>query len=66
MGDVQFDQDNANEFGSPPAYSSDSGMTAMLIKWGIVGSEQEAQYVLIGVAVVALILTFFFLKAAFF
>jgi phosphate starvation-inducible membrane PsiE len=66
MGDVQFDQDNANEFGAPPTVSSDSGMTAMLIKWGLVSTEQEAQYVLIGVAVVALVLAFFLVKSAFF
>ena len=66
MSDMQFDQDNATEFGTPPSVSSGSGMAGMLIKWGLVSSEQEAQYVLVGVAVVALVLMFFFLKAAFF
>ena len=65
MGDVQFDQDNANEFGAPPT-SAGTGMTARLIKWGFVSTEAEAQYVLIAVAVVALVLAFFLLKSAFF
>jgi len=66
MSDMQFEQDNANEFGAPPTVSSGSGMTNLLIKWGLVSSEQEAQYVLIGVAVVALVLALFFVKSAFF
>jgi hypothetical protein len=64
MGDMQFDQDNAGEFGSPPT-ASDGGITATLIKWGLVSTEQEAQYVLIGVAVVALVLAFFLVKSSF-
>ncbi len=52
MSDVQFDQDNANEFGRPPQ-SGGFDMTGKLIQWGIVSSRDEAQYVLIGIGVLA-------------
>lgn len=53
---VQFDTPG-NEFGRPPQ-ASGSDMTDTLIKWGLVGSKQEAEYVLIGVAVLAIVASF--------
>ena len=54
MSDVQFDSDNQNEFGAPPV-SSGGDFTGALIRWGLVSSRQAAEYVLVGVAVVAIV-----------
>lgn len=59
MADMQF-EDQTNEFGAPPQQSAGFDLTGKLVDWGLVSSTEEAQYVLIGVAVVA------FLAAAFF
>ncbi len=54
MSDVQFDSDQANEFGRPPQRGG-SDLTGMLIKMGIVSDRKQAEYVLIGIGVLALI-----------
>jgi hypothetical protein len=55
---IKFDTP-ADEFGRPPQQSAGSDITGKLIQWGFVSTRQEAQYALVGVAVVALILAYF-------
>ena len=54
---IKFDTP-ADEFGRPPQQSMGADITGKLIKWGFVATRQEAQYVLIGVAIVALVLAY--------
>ncbi|OGG51079.1 hypothetical protein A3C18_03710 [Candidatus Kaiserbacteria bacterium RIFCSPHIGHO2_02_FULL_54_11b] len=59
MADMQFQTDNQNEFGRPPA-SQGFDLTGMLMKWGVASSRQQAEYVLIGIAVLAIVVGVFF------
>lgn len=59
---IKFDTP-ADEFGRPPQQSMGADLTGKLIKWGFVSSRQEAQYVLGGIAVVAIILAIFLYRA---
>jgi hypothetical protein len=63
MTDLQFDN-QTNEFGRPPEASNGFDITGKLINWGFVSNRKEAEYVLIGVAVVALLAAFFFYKSS--
>ena len=58
MADVEFNEDQADEFGRPPSRSS-SDFTGKLIKWGLVSSRQEAEYVMIGIGIAVAVLAFF-------
>ncbi|MBI5644716.1 hypothetical protein HY970_01325 [Candidatus Kaiserbacteria bacterium] len=62
MSDLQFDTPD-NEFGRPPEAKPGFDITGKLVEWGLVSSRQEAQYVLIGVGVLALIAAFFFMRS---
>ncbi len=57
---VQF-QSEGNEYGPPPQQAEGFDLTGKLVQWGLVSSRQEAQYVLIGVAVLALLIAAYFL-----
>lgn len=61
---VSFQSDQPTEFGSPPDRDT-SSMTKWLIDSGIVSSESQAQSVLLGVAILALIAMGIFLYKAF-
>jgi len=63
MSDVQFDQDGSNEFGTPPS-SSGTDLTGKLIQWGIVSNRQQAEYVMIGLAVAVVIIAFFVYRSS--
>ncbi len=63
MSDVQFQSDDQSEFGSPPSRSG-TDLTGKLIKWGIVSSRQQAEYVMIGLAILIAILAFFVYRSA--
>lgn len=58
MSDVQFNEDQAEEFGRPPARSG-GDLTGKLIKWGFVSTRQEAEYVMIGIGIAVAVLAFF-------
>lgn len=54
---VQF-ENQGEEFGRPPVENG-FDITGKLVSWGLVSSRQEAQYVMITVAVLALVAAFF-------
>jgi hypothetical protein len=58
MSDVRF-ENQGQEFGRPPVESG-FDITGKLVSWGLVSSRAEAQYVMIGIIVLA------FAGAAFF
>lgn len=60
---VQF-ENQGQEFGKPPVESGPD-FTSKLVSWGLVSSRQEAQYVMIGIAVLAIVVAvFFFARSA--
>jgi len=60
MSEMQFQTDDQNEFGRPPMSSGGFDLSGMLIKWGVVSSPQQAEYVLITVAAICLIVAGYF------
>ena len=58
-GQIQFSSDDQNEF-KKPLQDTGTDFTSKLVSWGLVSSRDEAQYVLIGVAVLALAAAVFF------
>ena len=60
MSEMRFQEDQANEFGRPPVASGGFDISAMLIKWGIASSRQQAEYILITVGAICLILAGYF------
>lgn len=58
MTDLQF-ENQSNEFGQPPVADAGADITGKLVQWGLVSSRQEAEYVLIGVGVLVLIVAYF-------
>lgn len=58
-GQVQFQTDNQNEFGRPPSDTS-TDLTGKMVAWGLVSTRTEAQYVMIGVAILGFVGAFFF------
>ncbi|OGG53671.1 hypothetical protein A3H16_01430 [Candidatus Kaiserbacteria bacterium RIFCSPLOWO2_12_FULL_53_8] len=60
MSEMQFETDNQNEFGRPPSNSGGFNLTGKLVSWGLVSTEQEAQYVLVGISVLALVVAAYF------
>lgn len=57
---VRF-ENQGEEFGAPPTRSGGFDMSDKLVTWGLVASRQEAQYVLIAIAVVIFIVAGYFL-----
>ncbi len=53
-------ENQGDEFGAPPQRASGFDLTGKLVEWGLVSDTQQAQYVLIGVAVLALLVTGYF------
>ena len=58
MGDLRFDTDQ-EEFARPVSPTSGTDFTGMLVTWGLVSNRQQAEYVMIGLAVVIAIIAFF-------
>ena len=54
MSDVQFQSDQQDEFGRPPAWQ-DSGITGKIVSWGLAKDRKQAEYVLIGILVLIII-----------
>lgn len=63
MGDMQFQTDDQNEFGRAPT-SQGFDLTGMLMKWGVASSRQQAEYVLIGIGMMALAAAIFFFMSS--
>ena len=59
MSNMQFQSDSENEFGRPPV-ASGFDMSGLLIKWGVASSRQQAEYILITVGVICLIIAGYF------
>ena len=62
---VRFD-DQGDEFGAPPSRKGGMDITGMLVRWGLVSSSQEAQYVLGGAAALILLATVWLIWKNFF
>lgn len=60
MSDLRFDTPD-NEFGRPPTREQSFDLAGKLVEWGMVGSREQATYVLIGAAALAIVAAFFFL-----
>ncbi len=58
MGDLNFDTEK-DEFGRPPSRDSGGDFTGKLITWGLVSTRQQAEYVMVGLAVAIVIIAFF-------
>jgi len=58
MGDLRFDTDQ-EEFTRPASPTSGGDFTGKLVAWGLVSNRQQAEYVMIGLAVVIAIIAFF-------
>jgi hypothetical protein len=61
MSDLQFDG-SANEFGAPPSQSIGTDITGKIVAWGLASNREQAQYVLVGVVAVLLVLAFILYK----
>lgn len=58
MGELRFDSEG-DEFRRPEGANSGRDFTGMLIKWGLVSNRQQAEYVMIGLAIVIAVVAFF-------
>ncbi|MDO8576459.1 MAG: hypothetical protein Q7R90_04030 [bacterium] len=64
MGDLRFDSDQQEEFGRPAGSASGGDLTSKFIAWGIVSNRQQAEYVMIGLAILIVIVAFFVYRSA--
>ncbi|MCE9541446.1 hypothetical protein K8R03_02705 [Candidatus Kaiserbacteria bacterium] len=60
MSDMQFN-DSADEFGRPPVQSMGSDITGKLVSWGLAQDRKQAEYILMAVGALALLLALYFL-----
>jgi len=58
MSEVSF-EDQGDNFGRPSKFLEAFDLGALLIKWRIASTRQQAQYILIAVALGAIMLAFF-------
>ncbi|MBI4088083.1 hypothetical protein HY418_01735 [Candidatus Kaiserbacteria bacterium] len=56
--EVRF-ENQGEEFGRPPQEAVGFDLAGKMVQWGLVASRKEAEYVLIGVGVVALLIAIF-------
>lgn len=63
MSDLRFDTQD-NEFGAPPQQTAGFDLAGKLVQWGLVADRQQATYALIGIAVLALVAAFFFIRSS--
>jgi hypothetical protein len=59
MADIQFDT-NADEFGAPPQEHSGWDLTEQIVSLGLAQTKEQAEYVLIVLGLIALIVAGFF------
>lgn len=60
MSEMQFN-DGADEFGAPPVRSVGTDITGKLVTWGLAGSRQQAEYILMVVGAIALLTALYFM-----
>ncbi|OGG50822.1 hypothetical protein A2763_00590 [Candidatus Kaiserbacteria bacterium RIFCSPHIGHO2_01_FULL_54_36] len=60
MGDMQFQTDDQNEFGAPQSFADKPGVTGKLVEWGLASSVQQAEYILITVGAVCILIAGYF------
>ena len=60
MPEMKFEE-QADEFGRPPQQSAGADLTGKLVAWGLAANRQQAEYILLGVGVAALLLALYFL-----
>ena len=60
---MHFDS-QGDEYGAPPQRAAMFDLTSKLVSWGLVSTPQEAQYVLIAVAVIAVLIAGYLLIGA--
>jgi hypothetical protein len=60
MADIQFDT-NPSEFGTPPQGKPGWDLTGQIVSLGLAKTREQAEYLLIGVAVLAIIIAAYFL-----
>lgn len=63
MSDLRFETGD-NEFATSRATPQGTDITGKLIAWGLVSDRQQASYLLIGIAVLALIIAFFLIRSS--
>jgi hypothetical protein len=59
MADIQFET-NPNEFGAPPREEGGWDLTGQIVSLGLAQTREQAEYVLIGVGLIALAIGAFF------
>lgn len=59
MSEMRFES-QGDEFGRPPERGEGFDISAKLVRWGLVSSTKEGQYVLIGVAVLIVLVAGYF------
>jgi len=59
MGDLRFDTDQQEEFGPPASRPFGGDLTGKLIAWGLVSNRRQAEYLMIGFAVLIAVIAFF-------
>ena len=59
MGELRFDSDQQNEF-VRPIQQSGFDLTGRIVAWGLAKNRRQAEYVLIAVVVLALIVIWWF------
>ena len=58
MGDLRFDSEG-DEFARPASENSKSDLTGMFITWGLVSNRQQAEYLMIALAILIAVIAFF-------
>jgi len=64
MGDLRFDSDQEDEFKRPESPAQGGDLTGKLIAWGLVSNRQQAEYLMMGLAVLITIVAFFVYRSA--
>ncbi len=57
--EVTFDEEDSIVPQRPKAAEKKSTFTKLIIQWGLAKDDKQAQYVLLGIAVVGIAITFF-------
>ena len=59
MTDLQFN-DQQDEFGRPPQASAGTDFTGKLVSWGLASNRQQAEYIMMGLAVLVVLIAGYF------
>ena len=58
MGELRFDSEG-DEFARPVSQNAKTDLTGMFIQWGLVSNRQQAEYLMIALAIVIVIIAVF-------